>query len=87
MFTIEHVKNLFWVDAEQTVFECVVKYAEFNDEMPVGVNGVDQYPHIKELWQKGNAGAYGEIAAYIPPVEPAQLEQAEQPKTTGAQTL
>jgi len=84
MFTIENVKNLFWCDSEHSFFECTVKYKEFEEEMPVGVNAVDSYPHIKELWEKGNSGAYGVISEYVAP--PA-AELQEQPEVQGAQTL
>jgi hypothetical protein len=86
MFTVEYAKNLFWCDAEHTFFECVVKYKEFDGELPVGVNGTDKYRHIQELWVKGNAGEYGAITEYVAPPEPS-LPPEDQPTTTGAQTL
>lgn len=67
MFTVEYVKDLQWCDSEHTFFECVVKYEEFNAEMPCGVNGTDSYAHIQEIWAKANAGEYGSIAEYVPP--------------------
>jgi len=70
MFTIQYVKNLYWNDAEHTSFSCVVKYEEFNEEMPAGINATDPYAHIQEIWTKGNAGEYGPIAEYIPPPPP-----------------
>jgi hypothetical protein len=70
MFTVEYVKNMQWCDAEHTFFECVVKYAEINEEMPSGINGTDQYSHINEIWTKANAGEYGVISEYIPPPPP-----------------
>jgi hypothetical protein len=70
MLTIEYVKNLQWEDAERTMFSCVVKYAEFNEELPSGINATDSYAHIQEIWTKGNAGEYGVIADYVPPPEP-----------------
>jgi hypothetical protein len=84
MFTIQYVKDLKWADAEHTMFECVVKYEEFNEEHPTGANATDQYLHIKEIWVKGNAGEYGQIAEYVPLViTPAE----EQPNSSGTQTL
>jgi hypothetical protein len=74
MFTVEYVKNLQWQDAEHTVFSCVVKYEEFNEEHPSGVNATDSYAHIKEIWAKGNAGEYGSIAEYVPVVIPIHPE-------------
>jgi len=70
MLTIEYVKNLQWEDAEHTMFSCVVKYAESNEEHPAGINSTDQYAHIQEIWAKANAGGYGVIAEYVPPPEP-----------------
>jgi len=87
MFTIEYVKDLKWENAEHTVFSCIVKYEEFNEEHPTGVDGIDQYAHIKEIWTKGNAGEYGEIAEYVPPPPPVAKPAEEQPNTTGTQTL
>lgn len=85
MFTIEYVKNLRWANAENTAFDCVVKYAEFNEEMPSGINGIDPYAHIQEIWTKGNAGEYGVIAKYIPP--PVVEIPENQPTTEGTQEL
>jgi hypothetical protein len=87
MFTVEYVKNLQWCDAEHTFFECVVKYAEFNEEMPSGINAIDTYAHIQEIWAKANAGEYGVIAEYVPPPPPIAKPDEEQPNTEGTQTL
>lgn len=70
MFTIKSVKNLKWEDESHTMFSCLVKYEEFNEEHPTGVNANDGYQHIQELWVKGNAGEYGVIAEYVPPEIP-----------------
>ena len=90
MFTIKYVKNLQWENAEHTSFSCVVKYEEFNEEHPTGVNATDSYLHIQELWAKGNAGEYGDIAEYIqiPIGEIVEIiEKPFQPITEGTQTL
>jgi len=86
MCTIESVTNLEWCDAEHTFFSCNVKYAEFNEVHPTGVNATDSYAHIQELWTKGNAGVYGVIAEYVPPPEPP-VAANNQPETTGTQDL
>ena len=86
MFTIQYVKDLKWGDVEHTMFECVVKYEEFNEEHPTGANATDTYAHIQEIWVKGIAGEYGAIAEYVPPViTPAPIE--EQPNANGTQEL
>jgi hypothetical protein len=88
MFTIEYVKNLKWENEEHTLFSCVVKYEEFNEEHPSGINATDSYAHIQEIWSKGNAGEYGEIAEYVPPPPaPKAKPIEEQPISEGTQTL
>lgn len=67
MFTVEYVKDLKWANEEHTLLECVVKYQEFSEEHPTGVNATDQYEHIRNIWTKANAGEYGVIAEYVPP--------------------
>ena len=69
MFTIQYVKKLQWCDAEHTMFSCNVKYYEFNEEHPSGINATDDYAHIKEIWAKANAEKYGVIAEYVPIAE------------------
>jgi len=87
MFTIQYVKDLKWVDAEHTMFSCIVKYEEFNEEHPSGINATDPYAHIHEIWTKGIAGEYGTIAEYTPPPAPVAAPQEEQPIAQGTQTL
>lgn len=87
MFTIQYVKDLQWGDAEHTFFSCVVKYEQFNEEHPSGINGTDNSLHIREIWIKANEGEYGVIAEYIAPPEPVLSEPEEQPTVQGAQTL
>jgi len=87
MFTIETVNNLQWCDVEHKVFYCEVKYVEFNEAHPTGVNATDPYAHIQELWAKGNAGVYGAIAEYSPPLSEPKTVAENQPTTTGSQDL
>ena len=87
MFTIQEVTDLQWDNAEHTFFSCNVKYEEFNEVHPTGVNATDPYDHIKELWTKGNAGVYGVIAEYVPPPEPEIVAANNQPITKGSQDL
>jgi hypothetical protein len=75
MFTIEYVKNLEWCNAEHTMFSCIVKYKEFNEEHPSGINATDPYVHTQEIWTKGNAGEYGTIAEYVLPPEPEPIPE------------
>ena len=88
MFNIESVTDLQWCDAGHTFFSCNVKYAEFNEVHPTGVNAIDPYAHIQELWTKGNAGEYGVIAEYVAPaIDENGIATQPQPQTIGSQTL
>lgn len=70
MYTVQYAKDLKWNEPEHTSFDCVVKYQEFDRELPATINAQDTYAHIKELWARGTAGEFGEIAEYVPPPEP-----------------
>lgn len=83
MFTVKYAKNLQWENAEHTAFSCIVKYEEFNVEVPAGINPTDQYAHSQEIWTKGNAGDYGIIAEYVAPIE----NEASQSISEGTQAL
>ena len=87
MLTVEYVKDLKWCNAEHSMIECIVKYEEFNEEHPSGINATDPYPHIHEIWTKAIAGEYGEIAEYVSPPEPTPAPEEEQPVSEGTQTL
>jgi hypothetical protein len=88
MLTVEYVKDLKWMDAEHTFIECIVKYAEFEEGHPSGINATDPYAHIHEVWTKANAGEYGPIAEYVPPPEPEPIVAAEdQPSASGVEPL
>lgn len=70
MYTIQYAKNLVWDNVEHTMFDCIVKYVEFPEEMPTTVTPTDPTEHIHELWVNGTAGIYGPITEYIPPAPP-----------------
>lgn len=81
MYTIEYAKNLRWVNADHTMFDCTVKMEELPEEVECSIIANDSYAHIQTLWNNGLAGVYGPIAEYVAPPEP------EQPQTEGTQTL
>jgi len=70
LFNIEDVKNLEWNNAEHTSFNCLVKYSQFGEYLPVGADPRDEYEHIQTLWQNGIDGVYGQITEYVPPPIP-----------------
>lgn len=88
MFTVNYVKSPKWADEQHSMFECIVKFEEFADEMPFGCNSTDVYEHTKEVWNRALAGEFGEISEYVPPaVDKNGNATQPQPTTDGAQTL
>lgn len=85
MFTIESATDLVWVVPDHTLFKCNVKFAEFDEVMPCGVNATDKYAHIKTLWANGISGVYGPIAPYVAPPEAEPVAPQAQPPQTGAE--
>lgn len=84
MLNIQYVKDLVWLDVQHTSFNCIVKYVEFNEEHPSTINGVDNYSHIKQIWNDGISGKYGVIKEYVAPIITAA---SAQPKQYGAEDL
>lgn len=70
-FGIESVRDCQWQDAEHTMFNCWVKYAQFDEEHPSTIIENDKNEHIKTIWKNGLEGEYGEIKEYEPPVQEA----------------
>lgn len=68
-FKIEYVKDLKWVDTEKTRIDCTVKFENLPEEIPFTVDPTDIYKHSWDLWENANAGEYGTIADYVPPLK------------------
>lgn len=85
MFTIQDIKNPRWANAEHTLLECDVKFAEQGDYLPFGasIEG-DQYPHTKEVFDRAAAEEFGPITEYV---APEVVAAQNQPTVEGAQTL
>ena len=63
------------------------KLLEFAEEVPYACFKTDQYLHAQEIWTRGVAGDFGEIAPYIEYVTPTNPAPEPQPEVSGAQTL
>ena len=83
MLTIESAKNPVWNDADHTSILLIVKFAEFEEEMPFTATPYDPMPYGVDLYNRALTGAFGEIGPYVS--LPTATEP--QPTTTGAQTL
>lgn len=82
MFTLEYANTPVYGNADGTNIQLIVKWAEFNEEMPFGATSYDTMPHGVDLYNRAKAGEFGAIAPYVAPVI-----AEDQPNTTGSQDL
>jgi hypothetical protein len=88
MFNLEYVKNPVWVHTTETQFDCLVKFTDFEQELPFGCGINDPLPHVQEIWRRTLSGEFGPIAPYAGPPEPTYDDLTQsQPNTTGSQDL
>jgi hypothetical protein len=83
MLTIQSAHSPVYSCSEGNCIALMVKFAEFNDEMPFGATPYDPMPHGVELYNRAKAGEFGEIAPFVDPM----VATKPQPQTTGSQTL
>lgn len=83
MLTIEYAKNPIWNDDTGNAILVTVKFAEFNEEMPFTATNYDNMSHGVYLYNCAKSGEFGEILPYSPSGHAA----ADQPTTTGTQTI
>lgn len=72
--TIENVHSLQWDNQEHSSFSCVVKFTEFNEELPFTASPDDIYEHTLTIWNKGIRGDYGPIKEAEKPESSAVIE-------------
>ena len=67
MFTVENIRNPKFVTADGSKIDCMVKFAEFTDELPFTADANDSMKHSRDIHAMLLAGDAGPIAAYVPP--------------------
>jgi hypothetical protein len=71
MFTLEYAKSPFYNNEEGTAIHLIVKWVEFQEEMPFGACSYDSEPHGVDLYNRAKAGEFGVVAPYTAPVTPS----------------
>lgn len=78
------ISNPRWSNAEKTMIDCEITTSQFGAEiLPFTASQNDVEAHGRAIFADIVAGIYGQIAAYVAPLE---LE-LEQPTVDGAQSL
>jgi hypothetical protein len=70
MFTLQYAKDPVYNNEEGTAIFLIVKWEEFNEEMPFGADTWDPEPHGRDLYYRANAGEFGPVAPYVAPTPP-----------------
>lgn len=83
MFTLEYANTPVYGNVEGTNIQLIVKWAEFNEEMPFGATSYDPMSYGVDLYNRAKAGEFGQIAPFVP----VPLNSEGQPTTTGSQDL
>lgn len=66
--TLTSLTNPRWSDAKQTTIDCEITTSQFGDEvLPFTASATDCEAHGRAIFADIVAGAYGEIAEYVPP--------------------
>ena len=84
MVTLEYAKDPQWYSDDGQQIFLIVKWEEFNEEMPFNACSFDPEPHGVDLYNRAKAGEFGEIAPYVAPIVPSIDFE---PTSTGTQTL
>jgi hypothetical protein len=78
---LEYAKDPVWANAEHTMIDVVIKWDQIDVELPFTASPTDCEAHGRAIFEAAAAGAFGEVAEYVPPpapVEPAQPQEPEQ---------
>lgn len=84
MFTLQYAKNPVYNNEEGTSIFLIIKWEEFNEEMPFSACSYDSEAHGRDLFERAKAGEFGEVAPYVAPI----ITSIDfQPTSTGTQEL
>lgn len=81
MLTVEYAYDPVYGDPDHSVINLMVKFVEMPDVLPFSATPYDPEPYGRELYYNAQAGMYGPVAPYVPPVSGPDV------LVTGSQTL
>jgi hypothetical protein len=73
MLTLQYAKDPIWGDETAQAIILIVKWEEFNEEMPFGATSYDTESYGVDLYNRAKTGEFGEIAPYVPPAPPEPI--------------
>ena len=73
---LEYAKDPRWANAEQTLINLTVRFAEIPEDLPFTASPEDCEAHGRAIFAAAGAGQFGSIADYVAPT-PVELTYAE----------
>ena len=67
---LEYAKDPVWANAEQTLINLTVRFAEIPEDLPFTASPNDCEEHGRAIFAAAVAGEYGPVAEYLPPHAP-----------------
>jgi hypothetical protein len=83
MLTFESAHSPAYAAEDGSCISLMVKFAEFNEELPFGATNHDPHEHGRNIYERALDGEFGEIAPFSVSGPP----KSDQPNTTGSQDL
>jgi len=65
MFTLEYAKNPIYISEDGKAINLIIKFVEFNEELPFNATSYDCESHGVDLYNRAKAGEFGEVAPYL----------------------
>jgi hypothetical protein len=84
---LEYAKNPVWANAEHTMIDLTVRFAEIPEDLPFTASPDDTEAHGRAIFAAAQAGEYGPVAEYLPPPAPTPEQLAEQARAHRNQLL
>jgi hypothetical protein len=83
MLTFESAHSPAYAAEDGSCISLMVKFAEFNEELPFGATNHDPHEHGRNIYERAVDGEFGPIAAFVA----SPVSANNQPSTTGSQDL
>jgi hypothetical protein len=84
---LEYAKDPVWANAEHTMIDITVRFAEIPEDLPFTASPNDCEAHGRAIFAAAASGEYGSVVEYLPPPAPTPEQLAEQARNHRNQLL
>jgi len=84
---LEYAKDPVWANAEHTMIDLTVRFAEIPEDLPFTASLNDVEAHGRAIFVAAVAGEYGPVSEYTPPPAPTPEQIAEEARAKRDQLL